>query len=368
MRLRTLAAGLATLQCAAAGRAATQDSPFAIRGLGMPGRFESVRARATGGAFAAFDLLSALADVSIVSATRLSATAAGAGSYLHDDLNGVSTDRRTGRFPLLQVSGPVGGGLVLGGGFTTYLDRSYRVAIADTLVLDGSRQVVSDNLSSDGGISDLRIAAARQFGPLAVGAGFHLLSGSARVRAERVFSDTSVYRSVAEVSEIAYTGAGYSASAILTVARGLALAGYWRSDTHLTSTIDSTTVASNDLPVTTGGALRWQPTPAVIIGASVTRRTWAGTVSAGAYNTVGWSAGLQVGPSRLPLRLGVRGGQLPFGPGGVAPREWAAAAGSGVTFAGGQGVIDFAVERLRRTGSGLSETVWTGLFGLTVRP
>src|SRR3989442_11633013 len=44
---------------------AAQDSQFGIRGLGTPGRFETVRARSTGGAFGPFDPMSPLAEASL---------------------------------------------------------------------------------------------------------------------------------------------------------------------------------------------------------------------------------------------------------------------------------------------------------------
>ena len=46
-------------------RLTAQDSQFGIRGLGTPGRWESVRARSTGGAFAPFDLTSPLMEASL---------------------------------------------------------------------------------------------------------------------------------------------------------------------------------------------------------------------------------------------------------------------------------------------------------------
>jgi hypothetical protein len=348
-------------------RAAAQDSPFNVRGLGMPGRFESVRARATGGAFAGFDQLSVLSEAAVVDVTGITATAVGAASYLSDDLNGVRGSRRTGRFPLFQVSGPLWHGFVLAGGFATYLDRSYRVVIADTITLAGSQQAVTDLLSSDGGVTDIRLVAAKRLGRVALGVGLHLLTGSARVVAQRSFTDTSAYRSVTQADEIAFTGMGYSASTLVTVTPGLAVMGFWRSDTRLTSQVRTATVSVNDLPVTIGGGVRWQPAPEAAFAAAVTHRSWASAVDSGAFNTTSWSVGAQLGSGRRPFRLGVRGGDLPFGP-GRAPREFAVAAGTGLTLADGRGVIDVTLERLRRTGGGLTETGWSVLVGLTVRP
>ena len=347
--------------------AAAQDSPFNVRGLGTPGRFESVRSRATGGAFAAFDQLSALSEAAVVDVTRLTATAVGAASYLTDDLNGARGSRRTTRFPLFQVSGPLWHGFVLGGGFATYLDRSYRVVIADTIPLGGSQQAVTDHLSSDGGVTDVRLVSAKRVGRVALGMGLHLLTGSARVVAQRNFTDTSVYRSVTQTDEIAFTGMGYSASALVKLTEGLAVTGFWRTDRRLTSQVQTAVVAVNDLPVTIGGGVRWQPAPEAAFAASVTRRSWSSATDSGAFNTTSWSAGALLGSGRRPFRFGVRGGDLPFGP-GRAPREFAIAAGTGLTLADGRGIIDVTVERLRRTGGALTETGWSVLVGLTVRP
>jgi len=77
---------------------------------------------------------------------------------------------------------------------------------------------------------------------------------------------------------------------------------------------------------------------------------------------------MEVGAGLAPFRLGVRGGQLPFGPGATAPTEFGIAAGTGRAFAEGRGIIDFGVERLQRSGGGLEERVWTFLLGLTIRP
>lgn len=366
MRAR-LAVTLVLIALTGTGVSAAQDSPLSIHGLGMPGRFESVRARATGGAFAAFDPLSALSAAPAAAVGRYTATAAGAASYLKDDLNGVTGTRRTGRFPLFQVLGTLGHGVVVGGGFTTYLDRSYRVLIADTIMLDGSGQAVTDAISSDGGVTDARLVLARRWGRLLVGAGFHLLTGSTRVSAVRTFTDTSTYRGVSEADEVAYRGAGYSASAVLILPT-VTVTGFARTDTRLTSEVDGAEVAVNDLPRTIGGAIRLQPSPDFGFAASLIRRSWASAADSNAYNTTSWSAGADVRLAGVPLRVGARGGDLPFGPGGRAPREFAVAAGSGLALSQGRAVIDFAVERLRRTGVGLTETGWTALVGLTLRP
>ena len=76
----------------------------------------------------------------------------------------------------------------------------------------------------------------------------------------------------------------------------------------------------------------------------------------------------EFGSRRMPIRLGGRGGQMPFGPGTKAPTEVAGSLGTGRAFAQGRAFIDVGLERLERRGGGLTERVWTVLVGLTVRP
>ncbi|HEU5467602.1 MAG TPA: hypothetical protein VFU75_11970, partial [Gemmatimonadales bacterium] len=115
------------LMVAGVNALAAQDSQFGIRGLGAPGTFASVRAWATGGAFAPFDGMSAVADASLTEVVRLTAAATEVSDYrtVNDGTN--SSSLRSSRFPMLQVAGPVVGHLVVGGGFSTYLYRSYSV-------------------------------------------------------------------------------------------------------------------------------------------------------------------------------------------------------------------------------------------------
>lgn len=347
---------------------AAQDSPFGIRGLGVPGRSESVRARATGGAFGPFDALSALTETSLSGVTALTASAGAAASYLKDEVSGLRETRRAGRFPIFQVMGPVWNGVVVGGGFTTYLDRSYRVVVQDTIQLAGTPQPVTDDLASNGGVTDIRLAAARRFGSLVLGAGFHLLSGSTRLRVQRTFADSSNYLGVRQTDEVAYSGAGASVSAALTLRRSLAMTAFYRTDGKLTGKVGNTRVSRQDLPATVGVGLQWRPAPDARFAATLIHSSWANAATSGAFNVTNWAVGAELGSLRLPLRLGVRSAQLPFGPGTTAPRELAVAAGSGLVVAHGLGVIDFTIERLRRTGSGLTESGWTLMMGLTLRP
>jgi hypothetical protein len=366
---RTAAAILTALVLAVwpSGRLAAQDSQFGIRGLGTPGKWESVRARATGGAFAPFDAFSPLLDASLADLRRISAGVTSGTSWRTVSVGGTESALRGSRFPALVLAGPLTRRFTVGGGFATYLDRSFGIITHDTIVLRGVPEPVTDELRSDGAVSDLRLAAATRLRPwLAIGAGFHLLTGSTRVAAIRRFDDSTTYRNSTTRDELAYEGTGGSLSALVDLNPAFRVALWARSDSKLRADLNGRTTAENDLPLSFGGGVRWVAGTQASLAGALAWRKW-GTAGPNAHDTFNWSLGGEIGPPGSPLRVGVRGGQLPFGI-GKAPTEFGLAAGLGRTFSGGRGRLDFGLERLERKGPGLSERVWTLLLGLTVRP
>ena len=364
---RALLAGAALLAAHVPIGLSAQDSQFGVRSLGTPGRWESVRARSTGGAFAPFDALSPLSEAPLADIPQLTANAMNAASYRQSEVGGTTSSLRATRFPLLNVAGRVGPRLALAAGFTTYLDRSWAVTLRDSALLRGQQEPYTDAITSDGSVADLRLAAASRLNRLvAVGAALHLLSGSTRETAQRAFDDTS-FHTLRQSAEVRYSGLGVSGSVMLNPVPGIALTGWARVDNHLRATVGDSTSALTDLPRMAGGGLLLAPSRGVRIAGSVAYRGWA-RAGAGAFDTWSWSAGAELGARGMPWRVGVRGGQLPFGPGPTAPTEFAVAGGTGRAFAGGRALLDVGVEHLDRRGGGLTERIWTVLVGFTVRP
>jgi len=353
----------------AAPAVAAQDSQFGIRGPGMPGRAESARARATGGAFAAFDALSPLTDAALADLRRLTASGEGTAWFRSVNLGGVDGEARATRFPSFVIIGPPLGGsskLAFGVGYSTYLDETYRIEVRDSATVRGSLVRFNDITASDGAVADVRVAAAWRFSrSLAIGAGVHLLSGATRGTASRVFDDSATYHNTIEIADVQHTGMGFSAGGLLDVTASLRLALWYRSDTRLLVSVKDVETARYDLPTGVGGGLRWAPSPELRLAASGAWRSWE---DAGGKSTVEWSLGAEGGSARLPARFGVRGATLPFAPPGVDAKEFAVAGGFGRTFSEGRARFDFTVERLARTGGDLKETVWSLFLGLTVQP
>lgn len=347
--------------------AGAQDSQYGIRGLGTPGRWETVRSRSTGGAFGPFEPLSPLVEAALADIGHLTATAMQSTSYRDAQVGATTTALRTTRYPLMGIAGPVTGRLAVAAGFTTYLDKSWDVTLRDSAVLRGTMQPYTDEITSDGSVADVRLAAAGRINRrLAIGAGVHLLTGSTQMTAERRFDDTT-YHTVRQLASVNYDGLGVSGSVLVGLAPGLSVAAWGRSDNRLRAKVADTTVATTDLPRMLGGGVLLAPSATVRVAASVAWRSWS-HAGPGSFNTLGWSAGGELGSATFPIRVGVRGGQLPFGPGPTAPREFAVAAGVGRAFSQGRALLDLGVERLQRDGGGLTERVWTILVGFTVRP
>ena len=287
-----------------AERLTAQDSQYGIRGLGTPERLESVRARTTGGAFALFDAISPVADAALADLARLTAAVGGGTSTRRVTLGGEDASLRTTRMSNILVGGPIVQRVAMGGGFASYLSRSYRVTTRDTVMLRGEPEPYTDDVTSEGGVTDVRLGAAWRPVPLlSVGASFHVLTGSTQVTVVRTWDDSTSYDPAAEVDQTRFDGLGVSGSLILTPIPSVRLAAYLRSDNRLQYKTRDTTGAF-DLPVTWGAGVRWQPGRYAALAAAVQASSWSTAQGVNAHDTFSWSAGLEVGSPTRPFRFG----------------------------------------------------------------
>jgi hypothetical protein len=373
----TLALGLAVLALGSSGLHA-QTSVFGVRGLGFPSRSVSVQGRALGGGTAAFDFASpvnpaAAADIGRVVALAMSST--DFRSYTIDTV--TAGGLHATRFPLALVGGHVGT-LPIGYAvsFTSYTDRSYDIALTDTIPLRGQQVEVTDHLRSEGGSSDLRFAAGWRVTPrFRVGAALHILSGSAKLALQRVFSDSS-YRSFVRNNEERLGGLGFSAGLLWTPRDYLTVGLAARSDTRAKLTIDSVPSGKVDLPVSLVAGVQVALLRGLRWSATGIWRSWSSaqdSLIAHAFNTLELGSGVQIGgpgtgSGRIPLRLGARYATLAFSPTAQQPHEIDLAVGTGIVFAEQRAIIDVALERALRDGGGASEHAWQLSLMMTVRP
>ncbi len=371
------------LLAAAPHALAGQSSQFGVRGLGLPGREQSVRAMGSGGAFSFFDGESSVSPASLVFLGRLTATFTALGDYRSTSTPAGEASIRDPRFPQFLVGGPIRRfPLTLGLSYSNYTTRDYSLAFPATVILRGQPVGVTDTIESRGGINDFRLAAAYRLSQRwVVGAGAHIITGSNRVEARRTFADTN-YASTRQRAELSFAGLGVSVGVMGQLGDALTLAAMARSDGRVSVDRDSTEISEVDLPITVGGAARLRVTPKLHLAGQALYRNWStanddlvALGGTGAANTIEVAGGLEFTPDprrplRRPIRLGFRYAELPFPlTAGASATEYGVSLGSGLSFAADRAAVGVSVERAwRNQGDAFSETAWILTAGVTVRP
>lgn len=366
-----------------------QTSQFGVRGLGLPARPYSAYALGLGGALALFDNESALSPASLGSLRGLQAGGMATSNWRTSrSPTGEGIGRDT-RYPLVQAAGPIitdefgvvrlVGGVSLSG----YSDRNFTLASSDSLTIRGTRYEVLDTLVSLGGLADVRLAAAWNLSPdLTVGAGVHLVTGSATMRAVRIVS-SPLYQRAAEQAEISYLGYGASAGVQAQLGSRLSLSGVARLDAPLRVERDTLRVGTIDLPLLLGGGIRYAAHSRLRLAGHLLHRGWTKASASieelgglGARNSMEAAGGLEWATSsgnvtRWPLRLGAHSATLPFAiQVGGEGRETGVSVGTGGLFGlGGRGSFNVALARVWRSeGATLKESAFLLSVGLSVRP
>ena len=364
-----------------------QSSEFGTRGLGYPGRGESVRALGSGGSLGLFDSGSSLNPATLADVLTLTATFTGMENFRSSTGPSGTVSGRDTRFPQITVAGPVGRRpFGVGMSYSNYTDRDFSVATSSQLPLRGVPVTSFDTLTSRGGLNDLRLGVGYR-GPSAwnFGVAFHLITGSARTELRRAFSDTA-YASVFQSAEISYAGVGVSAGVSHTMGR-LSFAAMARTDGNANVDRDSTRVSRIGLPMSFGAGIRYHAGGRLDLAAQTVYRGWSAADSAlvagggtGARNSVAVAAGGEYltdlrRPYRRPIRFGVRYARLPFPVvSGGQPSEFGVSIGSGTRFLDPRtrrdvAGLDLALEHVwRREGSSYREGAWLINLGVTIKP
>jgi len=379
--MRTVAGALLVAAAAAAwpAPARAQDSVFGIRGLGFLDTGVSPRSAGLGGGDAILDGESTVNPAAIASWTETTGWAAGsASSRSFEDASLRST-----RFPLFGLTAQAGPRLVVAVTASDYLDRNWSVAQTDSGTPVDSTLVVSDLTRSLGGVTDVRFAAAYRLTGLALGAGLHVLTGSAETTVLRQFTSDSAFLPFSDQSITSYRGVAASFGAVASPLPQFVLGASVRVSGRMRAEAPDTTT-NVPMPVEVHAGASVQPMAGLGLDATVGWANWsrssAALVAAGqAGARDAWSvavgAGLSVlrlGRRAIPLRFGYEWRQLPFlipdTSGALALSEHAVTFGFGFTAAGGRATVDVAEQWGARVAGPLRETFATTQVGLTVRP
>jgi hypothetical protein len=362
---------------------AAQSSMFGVNGLGLPGRPLTPRTLATGGSFGLFDAESdlnpaALAELKSVAAGLVSATA-----WRDWEAPAGTASLRGSRYPLFFIAGPLPKtrlGLGLSAG--SYADRDFALASSDTIQLRGVPVTTHDTLAALGGLSEVRFGFGLSMSRRnSLGAAIYWITGSSRMSAHRVFSDTTIAPS-RQSGELSYQGLGMSLGLTHRFSDQLRMAVLVRSDGEANVRLDGRHAYYVDLPYTFSVGVQARSSRRLTIGVAGSFRTWSGANSdlveqggVGAINTLELAAGAELArsarhPGTLPIRFGVRYADLPFPiVTGQRPKEFSLSAGTGGLFAQDRAGIDISAEYAWRSeGSPYKEQALTIVFGLSIRP
>jgi hypothetical protein len=367
------------------------QSLFASRGLGLLMDPISSRAAGLGGIPLGLPREISWADpASAVGLPASGLTVAFRTDAYRADYQGRSFSGQTARFPLILAAFPFRQRWAITAGFGSYLDQNWAVQSQDTILLGSNRVPVLDQLTSQGGVSRLRLAIARSIVPhVAISLGADVFTGGVQRTNGRSYSfildgfarDSLVVNAGCCTASWTYSGAGglasidWTPSGALTVAASVSGGGTLHGDGRDSLTADRDYRLTTELSLGASGRI----TSNTIVAASTRWSGWSNLNAAladqgGARDA--WTAtggvewqGIQSAGRSVPLRLGVRYQQLPFRWSDTAafPTDRAVTGGAGLILAGGAVSTDLAVERGRRGGSGagLEESYWR--VGLSVR-
>ena len=363
-------------------RAGAQASEFGTRALGLPVLPLSARAQGMGGGIAMFDPDNPLNPAAIWLTQRGTATFS-VRQYWRTSENpfGIADGNDT-QFPLVMVTGPIGPRWDFSVSVSAYSDRTFALALVDTIDIRSTPVGINDTLISKGGVNDIQVAAAFTVtNRLSFGLGLHVLTGTNRFEYHRVFSDSS-YVPVRIKNELSFSGPGISAGFTAEPFKRVRLAGMARWDGDLAFYKDSTKVSDIPMPLTFAAGIQVAAGDRFTLAGHGLYRNWSVADESikergglGAENAAEAAFGLEWTrntrkPFKFPFRAGVRYAQLPYPIiEGSRGSELQLSLGTGFRFTANRGSVDFAVERAwRDDNAGLKEKSFMFTFGVGIRP
>ena len=295
---------------------------------------------------------------------------------------GASGSFQGSRFPLLGIAYPVLSGMMsiqLG----SFLDQQFQSEKIGSVDLGTGPVQTIDLFEQDGSVSTLNVGFARMLNPdIAVGVTVGRYAGSVVRILTRTFSgQTAGLDDYVESGKWAYSGIFVTAGVSADITSGIRVAGSLQLPTDLDAKADETTGGADgsfDLPMQLRIGATAALAPGLNVSASAALADWSrvaddlvGTTRAGSAN--GFGVGIELSRARIfgkeaPLRFGFRRTGLPFAFEDQDASERIFAGGFGLALNTTGGIVlassDFAIERGRRTGAGITEDFWRATISL----
>lgn len=348
------------------------------QGFGFPPGQLSTRALGTGGAFAEFDPQSPINPATVALWGPAAVFVQYEPEFRVVQTGGTEAGSRLIRFPVVALGVPIGARFTFGLSSSTLLDRTSETVVRTEEIVNGEPIGSVETFRSSGAINEVRLAAGYRAGAtLRLGVAVSALTGENRIFVGRIFDDPS-FDSLSTRTQIGYSGFATSIGAEWRPARTIALALSGRVGGDMSAYVEDERRSTAKAPNRIGGAVAYSGIRGTSVAARYEWQGWSNMGGLGSGRVTAsdtWEAGVGVetgGPRvfgiTLPVRVGGRWRTLPFSADGSEVREAGVGAGFGVPLLLGRSNLDFAVQRVVRTGEAARERSWIGSLAVTVRP
>ena len=380
------------LSALAPGTAAAQGN-LSTQGFGYPPGQLSTSSLSVGGGSAELDPASTLnpAAISLWGATVLF-------MQYEPEMRTVksasgSARTTTARFPMVGISVPLVNRLTMEVSASTFLDRTWNSASETTQDIGGTPVDAVEFFSSNGGITDFRLALGYSVTPnFQLGVAGHVFSGENRITIEQRFPDTVTFSGTTQRSDISYGAYGASGGLVWRPSSTLGLGASVRVGGDMETQVGDSVLSSGKLPLRYGMTVVYSGISGLGLSARAAFDEWSAmqplrregsdmrAFDSWDYGVGADVAGPRIGRRTIALRLGARYRGLPFGAAGAPDgqqsqvNELTFSGGFGVPLGVGRSQLDFGVARASRklesavTINPVRESAYIFSFGVRVRP
>jgi len=394
LRAASISSSLVVLAVVAAQPLVAQGTA-ASQGFGFPTGQLGSRAAASVGAFTEFDETTPLNPSALLGWRNAGVHFQYEPEFRTTEAAGSTIRTAINRVPVVLAALPVGSRATVALSLSSLLDRTWSTDVVDRRLVGAESLYVNEISSSEGGMNDIRIAAAFRVARwLDLGVGGHAIVGLDRFNQTVLLSRTdprtttstsTEFSPYGQSADIRFSGSAYSAGATIRPYRGISLAVSARRGESVRLSRRDTTLATARVPDRVGVGLAWELIPRTVIAADA---DWTGWSSLAALTTrskpedaLGLSIGVETpGPRFAGRTLTVRGGfrhrELAFdAPTAVAAgvatgfeqvRENAIGLGLSAPFAYDRALIQVYGQRALR--SVAAEKSFTIGVGISIRP
>ena len=321
-RTTLVPAALAVLALAAARPLAAQGTAGS-QGFGYPTGQLGSSAAATVGAFTEFDETTPLNPAALLGWRNAGVHFQYEPEFRTTEAGGSTIRTAVNRVPVVLAALPVGSRAVVALSLSSLLDRTWATDIVDRRLVGAESLYVNEISSSDGGMNDIRVAAAFRVGKwLDLGVGAHAILGLDRFNQTVLLSRTdprtttttsTEFSPYGQSADIRFSGSAYSVGATIRPYDRVALALSARRGESVTLTRRDSTLGTARVPDRLGVGLSWELVPRTTVAADA---DWTGWSSLAPLSTLskpqdalGLSVGVETpGPRFAGRALTIRGG------------------------------------------------------------